>query len=64
MKHFKHIFDQRPGSDPLGGLREIKIQLYQNKVMLHIKLKEIRHAATWKQTFCTQFLPTTQGVGS
>ena len=43
MKYIKHVFYQRPGSDPLGGLRgwdqKVKIQLFQNMVMLHIKLK-------------------------
>ena len=36
------ILDQRPRSDPLGGLRrwgqKLKIQLLQNMVMLHMKL--------------------------
>ena len=27
--------------------QEVKIQLFQNMVMLHIKLKEITNAATW-----------------
>ena len=29
---------------------EAKIKLFQNMVMLHIKLKGMTHAATWKQT--------------
>ena len=61
LKHLKHVFDQRPESDPLGGLRglgqKVKNHLFQNMVMLHIKLKGIRYAATWKQTFCKQSLP-------
>ena len=43
------------GPHPLGGLREwgqkVKIQFFQNMVMMHIKLKGIWYAATWKQTF-------------
>ena len=45
------VLDQRHRSDPLGGLRwwgqKLKIQLLQNIVMLHIKLKGITNAATW-----------------
>ena len=45
------ILDQRPRSDPLGGLRgwsqKLKIQLLQNMVMLRIKLKRIKNASTW-----------------
>ena len=45
------ILDQRPRSDSLGGLRgsgqKLKIQLLQNMVMLQIKLKGIKNAATW-----------------
>ena len=33
-----------PLSDPGGG---VKIRLFQNKVMLHIKLKRITNAAIW-----------------
>ena len=31
----------------LGGGAEAKIKLFQNKVMLHIKLKLTNFAATW-----------------
>ena len=45
------IFYRRSGWDPLGGLgvwgQKAKLQLFQNIVMLHIKLKGIRYAATW-----------------
>ena len=30
-----------------GGGGEVKIQLFQNKVMLHIELKGIMNATTW-----------------
>ena len=43
------------GPSPLGGLRgwaEAKIKLFQNMVMLHIKLKLTTLAATWKHIFC------------
>ena len=40
------VFDPRPVSLPLGGLRgwgqKVKIQLFQNIVMLHIILKRIQ----------------------
>ena len=46
MKHIKHVLDQRPGSHLLGGLRgcgqKVKNQLFQNMVVLKIKLKGIR----------------------
>ena len=52
------IFDQIPVPDPLGGLREwgqnVKIQLFQNMIILHIKFKGIMNAAPWKQIFCPQ----------
>ena len=45
------IFDRRPVSDPLGGLRgwgqNVKIQLFWNMVRLHIKLNRIKNAETW-----------------
>ena len=52
-----------PVSHPLGGL---KIQLFQNTVMLHIKLKGITNAAAWLQKFCPQTPthPLTLGLGS
>ena len=47
----------------LGGGAEAKIKLFQNMVMLHIKLKLTTLAATWLKIFCPQTL-LTQGVGS
>ena len=43
---------------------EAKIKIFQNMVMLHIKLKLTTLAATWKQIFCTQTHPRPRGVGS
>ena len=55
MKQIKHKFRSKPGSDPHGGLRgsgqKVKIKLFQNMVMLHIKLNRITNAAAWKQIF-------------
>ena len=45
----KHDSDQNFTSPP-----GVKIQLFQNNVMLHIKLKGITNAATLKQIFCPQ----------
>ena len=51
LKHIsKQTFDGRPVSGPwtdLGGGVKGKIKLFQNIVMLHIKLKGITDAATW-----------------
>ena len=44
------IFDRRPVSVPLrlrGWGQKVKIQLFQNTVMMHIKLMRITNAATW-----------------
>ena len=51
MKHIKRDFSLKawvraPWVD-LGGGAEAKIKLFQNMVMLHIKLKLTRLAATW-----------------
>ena len=51
MKHIKRDFSlkawvQAPGVD-LGGGEEAKIKLFQNMVMLHIKLKLTMFSATW-----------------
>ena len=51
MKHIKRDFSLKagvraPGVD-LGGGAEAKIKLFQNMVMLHIKLKLTTFAATW-----------------
>ena len=51
MKQIKHKFRSKPGSDPHGGLRgcrqKVKIKLFQNMVILHIKLNRITNAAAW-----------------
>ena len=47
----------------LGGGAEAKIKLFQNMVMLHIKLKLTRLAATWQQIFCPQTHPRPRGWG-
>ena len=56
MKHIKQYFSLRVWVRPpwvdLEGGAETKIQLFQNIVMLHIKLKEMTYASTWKQIFC------------
>ena len=39
---------------PNPGGQKVKIQLFQNMVILHIKLKAIVNAVTWKQIFCPQ----------
>ena len=48
--HVAYQIDPRPVPDPLGGLKgwdqKVKIQFFQNMVMLHIKLKGITDAAT------------------
>ena len=51
MKHIKRDFSlkawvQAPGVD-FGGGAEAKIKLFQNMVMLHIKLKLATFATTW-----------------
>ena len=50
MKHIKKDFSlkawiQTPGVD-LGGGAKAKIRLFRNMGMLHIKLKQMMHAAT------------------
>ena len=51
MKHIKHDFKSKSWDRTLGGLRglgqKVKIQLFQNKAMLHIKLKGITNAGPW-----------------
>ena len=48
----------------LGGGAEVKIKLFQNMVMLHIKLKLTKLAAIWLQIFCPQTHPRPRGAGS
>ena len=48
MKHIKRKLVQRPVSSPLCGLRAwagIKIQLFQNMVIIHVKLWRMTNAA-------------------
>ena len=51
MKHIKRDFSLKAwvgaSSVDLGGGAEAKIKLFQNMVMLHIKLKLTMLAATW-----------------
>ena len=50
MKHQRGFKFEGLGPSLLGGLRggtEVKIKLFQNMVMLHIKLKLTTLAATW-----------------
>ena len=53
---------QAPGMD-LGGGAEAKIKLFQNMVMLRIKLKLTTFAATWLQIFCPLLHPWPRGWG-
>ena len=54
--------DPTPPTHTLG--MEVKIQLFQNMVMLHIKLKGITNAATWYQIFaCRRTPPPFPGGG-
>ena len=46
QQHGSNYFAHRP---PTLG---VKIQLFQNMFLLHIKFKGIKNAATWKQIFC------------
>ena len=60
------IFDRRPVSHPLGRLRgwgqKVKFKIFQNMVMLHIKLKGFTNAAACYQIFCLQ-TPTPPRLG-
>ena len=42
-----NILPAHPPSSPLGLGQIVKIQLFQNMVVVHIKLKGITNAATW-----------------
>ena len=69
IKHIKCDFRSRPVSHPLGRRRGwVQIQLFQNMVMLHIKLKGITNAAACIKYFVLKPLPTphllTLGLGS
>ena len=47
--------------DPRGWGQKVKIQLFQNMVMLHIKLKGITNTATCKHIFCPYTHPRSLG---
>ena len=53
QRHVSKHFTPRPPLPRTWG-KKVKIQLFQNIVMLHIKLKGIKTAATWQQIFCSQ----------
>ena len=64
QQHGSKYFACRPL--PLTSGQKVKIQLFQNNVILHIKLKEIMSAATWSQILSLQrpHPPVTLGLGS
>ena len=48
MQHYgNNFFCPLTPHDPSGWGRKVKIELFQNMVVLHIKLKKITNAATW-----------------
>ena len=52
---FKRITNAATCSNDLPGCHHgVKIHLFQNMVMLHIKLMGMTNAATWWQIFCPQ----------
>ena len=60
-------FDQRPVPGPwmdLGVGSKGQTELFQNMVMLHIKLKGITGAATWYQILCPHTPPPPPDPGS
>ena len=57
QQHGSKYFTCRPLPRSLGWGQKVKIQLFQNMVMLHIKLNGIMNAATQEQLFCPQTLP-------
>ena len=68
MKHFKWDFSlkawvQAAGVD-YGGGAEAKIKLFQNMVMLHIKLKLTNFCNNMIANILPTDTPSTQGVGS
>ena len=64
QQHNREYFASRTPPPPAntGGL-SVKIQLFQNINILHIKFKYITNAAKWQQIFCRQ-TPPTQPLGS
>ena len=61
-----YIIAQRPPfPDPWRCGQKVKIQLFQNMVMLQIKIKEMTHAVAWWQIFSSGNTPSrTPVVGS
>ena len=55
QQHGSKYFARRPPpTRPWRWGQKVKILLFQNMVMLHIKLKGITNAATWMQIFWLQ----------
>ena len=50
MKHIKPDFRSNVWVD-LGGGAEAKMELLQNMIVVHIKLKRMAHEATWQHIF-------------
>ena len=47
MQHGSKYYALRPPPPSDPGGQKVKIQLFQNMVILHIKLKAITNAVTW-----------------
>ena len=54
QQHSSKYFACRPPTPTCKWGQKVKIQLFQNMVMLHIKLNGITNSATWSQIFCLQ----------
>ena len=59
----ENILPLDPLPDPFGWGQKVKIQLFQNMVMLHIRLKGMTNAATCKYIFCPNTHPSSLGWG-
>ena len=57
QQHGSKYFVRRPLPTPPDPDVGVKIYLFQNMVMLCIKLKRMTNAATWQQIFCPQTPP-------
>ena len=60
-QHGTKYFAKRSPPWTLGCGQKVKIQLYQNMVMLHIKLKGMTNAATRRHIFCPYTHPRPLG---
>ena len=49
-----NILPATPTPNPGCWVKSSKFNFFQNMVLLHIKLKGITNAVTWKQLFCPQ----------